>query len=136
MRIVIDTNILLVSLKRSGKFRPIFQGLLENKYFLVITNEILSEYLEIIGERTTPEIANNLGDLLIRLENVDKIDTHFNWMLITKDFDDNKFVDAAVAGNVDYVVTNDGHFMVLKSIEFPQINVLTPEEFVDILKEI
>jgi rRNA-processing protein FCF1 len=64
VRVVIDTNILLVSLKRSSENRPIFQGLLDSKYYLVITNEILSEYLEIISKKTNREIANNLGDLL------------------------------------------------------------------------
>lgn len=83
-----------------------------------------------------PEIANNLGDLLTRLGNVEQIETYFNWMLITEDPDDNKFVDAAVAGNVDYIVTKDGHFKVLKFIEFPKVNVISPENFVDILKEI
>ncbi|PHI18082.1 putative toxin-antitoxin system toxin component, PIN family [Lewinellaceae bacterium SD302] len=136
MKVIIDTNILLVSLKRSGVFRPIFDHLIRGSYHLIITNEILSEYMEIIGQRTKPEIANNLGDLLTRLKNVDPIETYFNWMLITVDQDDNKFVDAAVAGNVDYLVTKDGHFKVLQSIEFPQVNVITPEDFIEVLKEL
>lgn len=133
MKIVIDTNILLVSLKRSSRYRPIFQHLIEGHYFLVVTNEILSEYLEIIGARTTPEIANNLGDLLIRLTNVEQIETYFNWMLVAADSDDDKFVDAAVAGNVDYLVTNDGHFKVLKTIDFPKVNVISADEFLEVL---
>jgi putative PIN family toxin of toxin-antitoxin system len=136
VRVVIDTNILLVSLKRSSENRPIFQGLLDSKYYLVITNEILSEYLEIISKKTNREIANNLGDLLTRLTNIEKIETYYNWLLITEDPDDNKFVDAAVAGNTDYIVTNDRHFKVLKDIEFPSVNICSSKEFLEILGEL
>lgn len=135
MRIIIDTNILLVSLKRSSKYRLVFQHLLEKKYYLIITNEILSEYIEIIGKKTNAEISNNLGDLLIKLENVEKVDVHFNWLLITEDPDDNKFVDAAIGGNVDFLVTNDHHFRLLKEVEFPKVNVISADEFMDILKD-
>jgi predicted nucleic acid-binding protein len=75
------------------------------------------------------------GALLIRLANVEKIETYYNWLLITEDVDDNKFVDAAVAGNVDYVISNDRHFNILKSVDFPKVDVLSPEEFIEILKE-
>lgn len=136
MRVIIDTNILLISLKRSSKNRPIFQGLIEKKFFLILTNEILSEYIEIIESKTNVEIANNVGDLLMRLVNVKKIESHFNWLLITEDPDDNKFVDAAVAGNVDYIVTNDRHFRVLKEVEFPKVNVCSSEDFLRIISKI
>ena len=36
-------------------------------------------------------------------------------------------------GNVHYLVTNDKHFNVLKSIPFPAINVITLETFKDLL---
>jgi rRNA-processing protein FCF1 len=57
--IVLDTNILLISIPSKYPYRPIFDGLLENKYDLAITNEILSEYYEIISQKTTPDIANS-----------------------------------------------------------------------------
>jgi predicted nucleic acid-binding protein len=56
--------------------------------------------------------------------------------LITEDPDDNKFVDAAVAGNTDYIVTNDRHFKVLKDIEFPSVNICSSKEFLEILGEL
>ena len=69
------------------------------------------------------------------LSNVELVNPYYNWNLIPADPDDNKFVDAAVSGNVDYLVTNDKHFKVLKSIEFPPVNVITLEEFGRILTE-
>lgn len=43
VRIVLDTNILLVSLPRKSKYRLIFDKLLSGEFELIITNEIISE---------------------------------------------------------------------------------------------
>jgi len=32
---------------------------------------------------------------------------YFKWNLVEKDADDDKFADRAIAGNADYLVTND-----------------------------
>lgn len=63
MTVVIDTNVLLMSLPRRSKFRPIFDGLLKGAYELVITEDILQEYIEIIRQKTTGSIAQNLAEL-------------------------------------------------------------------------
>lgn len=49
------------------------------------------------------------------------------------DPDDDKFVDCAIAGNADFIVTNDRHFRVLKGIKFPKVKVITLEEFFEML---
>lgn len=49
------------------------------------------------------------------------------------DKDDDKFVDCAITANADYIVTEDSHFNHLKSIPFPQLKVLTLDEFNDSL---
>ena len=51
----------------------------------------------------------------------------------SSDPDDNKFVDCAIASNAKYVVSQDHHFDVLKSIPFPKVDVVTIE---DLLMEI
>ncbi len=51
MRIVLDTNVLLVSIPKRSPYRIIFDNLLANKFDLVISNEILSEYTEIIAQK-------------------------------------------------------------------------------------
>jgi len=48
---------------------------------------------------------------------------------------DNKFVDCAIAGNVDYLVSNDKHFNCLKKIDFPKLNLLSIDEFMDLLNK-
>ena len=50
------------------------------------------------------------------------------------DKDDDKFVDCAITAGADYIVTEDSHFDHLKQIPFPQLNVLTLDEFNNLLK--
>ena len=65
--------------------------------------------------------------------NVEKVIPYFKWNFIYADPDDNKFVDCALNAGADYIVTNDKHFNVLKSIPFPPIKVVDIEAFKDIL---
>ena len=131
--IVLDTNILLISIPSKSPYRPIFDGLLDHKYDLVITNEILSEYFEIISRKTTADIASNIAELLIVLNNVKKVDVYYKWNLIKQDPDDNKFVDCAIASGADYIVTNDQHFKILKNIEFPKVKIISVDDFLKML---
>jgi len=58
---------------------------------------------------------------------------YYKWSLITADPDDNKFVDCALNGGTDYIITNDKHFNVLKETDFPYVKVVSSEEFRKIL---
>jgi len=134
MKVVLDTNVLLVSIPMLSKYRILFDKFLKKKYSIIISNDVLSEYAEIIAQKTNPVIAANIVEMLMTAQNVEKQDVFFNWQLIEKDKDDNKFADCAIAGNADYLVTNDKHFNVLKTIEFPPITVISIDEFIEILK--
>lgn len=131
--IVLDTNTLLVSIALKSPFRPIFDSLLNGDFILAISNEILSEYIEIIEKKTTPGIAQNIASTLMNLDNVRKFDIYFKWELIEDDYDDNKFVDCAIAAGARIIVTNDKHFNILKKIGFPNVEIISAQDF---LKEL
>ncbi len=135
MKIVLDTNILLVSIPRKSQFRLIFDKFLSRDYDLIISNEIINEYHEIISQKANSIVANNITELLLSSKNVYKQEIYFKWNIIVNDKDDNKFVDCAVAGNADYIVTNDKHFNIVKQIEFPPLQILNIDEFMAILKD-
>lgn len=134
LRIVLDTNVFLVSLVPHFKYYWVFEALQNREYDLIISNEIISEYEEKIIEKFGLKLAEARLEFLLLLPNVELVNPQYKWNLISEDPDDNKFVDGAVSGNVDYLVTNDRHFRVLKEIEFPPVNVITLEEFEKILK--
>lgn len=88
MKVVLDTNVLLISLPKISPYRPIFDKLINHK-----------------------------------------IEPYFKWNLIKQDKDDNKFVDCALAGGADFIVTNDKHFDELNEIDFPKIKIISADEF-------
>ncbi len=103
------------------------------KFQIVVTTDILLEYQEVIGEAMGQEVVDDLLAFLNHASNVFQIEKYYYWNLIIADPDDDKFVDAAVAGNVDYIVTNDRHFRVLQNIAFPKVNTITADEFLEML---
>ncbi len=134
MRIVLDINVLLISLPVRSPYRPIFDAVKLGDLTLLITNDILMEYEEKIAEKTRPEIAQNVVRLLLNLPNVEKIDAWYRWNLIDADADDNKYTDCAIAANAKYIVSDDAHFRVLKRLPFPKIDLLTSDELLEIVR--
>ena len=136
MKVVLDTNVLLVSIPRKSKYRPVFDSIFDGRIELLITNEIISEYFEIIAQKTNEIVSNNIIDALLTLPNVLKTEVYFKWRLITIDVDDNKFVDCYVGGNADLLVTNDHHFNVLKKLDFPKMEIVSIDEFLSFLNSL
>ncbi len=134
LRIVLDTNVLLVSISSRSLSYWIFEGLKAGRFELLITNEILSEYEEIISEKLGLDIAKYVVRALLSLPNVQQIHPSYRWDLITADPDDNKFVDCAVAGNAHALVTEDRHFRILNELDFPQVRTLRIEGFQSLLQ--
>ena len=122
-----------VGLEPTPSYRAIFDAFLVGKIYFLIDNSILNEYIEIIEKRSDVEVAQNVGELLVNSPNVVRVEVTTQWLLITQDLDDNKFVDCAIAGQADYIVTNDNHFNVLKKIPFPPITVVSINTFLEIV---
>ncbi|MEZ4775333.1 MAG: putative toxin-antitoxin system toxin component, PIN family [Bacteroidia bacterium] len=135
MRIVLDTNVLLVSISSKSRYRPIFDSFLDEKYELCVTTDILTEYEEIVGEHMGEKFAEYVLQLLENAPNVCWITKYYKWNLIEADTDDNKFVDCAIACNAKYLVSDDKHFNVLKENLFPKVEVINTEQFAEIMKE-
>jgi len=82
---------------------------------------------------TNPLIVDNLLELIGKQTNTIKSEIYYCWGFITADYDDNKFIDCAVSAGVDYIITNDRHFDVLRTKNFPAVPCLTPAEFMSLL---
>ena len=136
LRVVLDTNCVLSSISPSSPNSIIMDYLMAGKYSISVTTEILMEYEEKLIEIFNQTISSNFFTALMVLENVEFINIYFHLSLISADLDDNKFSDCAFASNSDYLVTNDKHFNILKATNFPHINIISNEEFIEILKEL
>ena len=135
LKLVIDTNILLVIIGRQSKHNWLFEAYLNKKFELLVSTPILLEYFEKITERTNSKIAEDILSVIINSTNVLRVEPTFRMNLIPNDTDDNAFVDCAFSGGADYLITNDKHFDILKTIEFPIIPIIRLETFYELFLE-
>ena len=134
--IVIDTNCLISSLKRTSIYYPIWRDFMLGKYCLCFSDEILDEYEEIIEQRTgSSEIAHSVVNAIINRSNTRHIEVYYHFNLIETDKDDNKFVDCAIKATAKYIVSNDHHFDILKQIPFPKVEVIDINRFMEELSK-
>lgn len=133
MTVCLDTNVFLQIFGRKQPYHQILRGLLEGRLTLAVSNEILLEYEEVTvrlsgAERWRDIVA--LLELVDRLHgNIRRTESQYRFAVITQDPDDNKFCDCAITAEADFVVTDDAHFMALKSAGYKP-KPIAPEEFI------
>ncbi|MEZ0610487.1 putative toxin-antitoxin system toxin component, PIN family [Fibrella sp. WM1] len=96
MRVVVDTNVLWVSVSRRSASHWIFQAILNGSLTLCVTTEILEEYAEIMSSKLGTDASEAVLSVFDNLPNLELITRYYRWHAITNDPDDDKFVDCAV----------------------------------------
>ena len=123
MNVVLDTNCLLMSLSRRSQYYTIWRSLVRGEYVLCYSNEILTEYEEILTQKMGPRIASNIISAILNLPKTLQVQVFFNLRLIEQYPYDHKFV------------TQDHHYDILRTISFPKINVIDIDDFLKELRE-
>lgn len=131
--VVLDTNVVLVSISDRSKLHWVFKKLIEKRYELYVTTDILSEYAEIIEQHMGSEVSESVMGVIENMSNIHFITQYYQFHLLN-DEDDDKFVDCAIAANADLIVSHDNDFKVLENIDFPKVKVIKTDEFKKILK--
>jgi uncharacterized protein len=134
LKIVLDTNAVISALGRKSPYKIVINKLLEDKYDLFVTTDILLEYEEIIARLHNSTIAETFLEVLSVLPNVHQSTTYYHFLLITNDAKDDKFADCAIAQGVHYLVTDDKHYNGLVKLGFPKVNLLKIKEFRELLE--
>jgi putative PIN family toxin of toxin-antitoxin system len=131
MRVVLDTNI-FISAILGGRLGVIIDEWRVGKFKLIITDEIAREYLDVINRPKfkIPQIEI-LTTTEYLLHNAEFVTPTEKILVIVADATDNKFLEAAVAGNVNFIVSGDNHVLELGS--FREIPIITAKEFIDLL---
>jgi putative PIN family toxin of toxin-antitoxin system len=134
MRVVLDSNVLLVALGAKSRFKPIWDTFVDGKYQLIIADEIVYEYHEILTQYSAVGIAEKVIEVFVESPDIVFQKIYYKWDAIRADPDDNKFFDIAVAANADYLVTNDAHFNSAKTSLFPSVKIISGEMFLKIVQ--
>ncbi len=129
MRVVIDTNI-IVSAYLGGVLETVIIRWKSGKFTLIVSDEIADEYHEVLNrpkfKLERAEVDDFFSLLFSRaefVESIEEIDA------IKSDSSDNKFLEAAIAGQADFIVSGDNHLLNLGS--FRDIPIIPAREFID-----
>lgn len=133
MKIVLDTNCLIMSLSPKSRYRIIWKAFLEERFDLCVSNEIMAEYEEVISRNINSAVANLALSIISNASNVKYINPHFNFWMVEADIDDNKFTDCAVAAQADYIVTEDHHFKSAMKVDFPKVIIIGINQFMALI---
>jgi putative PIN family toxin of toxin-antitoxin system len=132
VRIVLDTNVLVSGIFWSGTPSKILDLWVHDKFQLLTTQLILEEY-----NNTLNRISKGKKDSLVNawmlfvVENSIVVNDKKKFKL-SADPDDDKFIDCAVSGNADFIVSGDSHLLDLISVL--NVNIIKPNSFIDLLK--
>src|SRR3989338_4172013 len=137
MKVTLDTNILVSGTFWTGDSFQILDMIDKGKLKHVSSKELINEYYKVIsGDEIIDKVKNKK---LIMLKVVQKVISNSKIVepsvkldIVKDDQNDNKVLECAKEGKVDYIITNDGHLLKLK--EFEGIKIVTPTEFLRILK--
>ena len=137
LRVVLDANVIISALiQPKGASGQILTSLLDaNSFELIVSPAILAELRRSLSyPKVRKYIKSSDEDLDLWVASIELIaqpvDGNIRIHAVAEDPDD-KYIEAAVEGLAQFVVTGDKHLLSLKSYE--NIRIVTPRVFRDLL---
>lgn len=131
-RVVLDTNI-FVSMALGGQVGIINDEWRAGKFTLVVTEDIVSEYLDVLQRPKLRLKSRTIATIVNRVyRKAEFVAPEAEILVVLADTSDNKFIEAAITGKADYIVSGDKHLLELK--EYESISIISARKFIGILE--
>jgi putative PIN family toxin of toxin-antitoxin system len=132
MRVVIDTGVLVSALlRRQGTPGEVLRALRNGRFTAVYFTEMLVEVVDVLGRPAFRDKYQIQGEDIAALINLVRLRGELvvpaQEVSACRDPKDNKFLEAALAGQADIIVTGDEDLLALNPFE--RIDILRPAEF-------
>jgi len=126
-KVVLDTNVVVSAvLKQAGREASLLGLALAGKFRLIASEAVLDEYERVLHQPRLRLSESDVTDTLAAIRQVAVIVEPSERFEVTRDIDDNKFVECAAEAKAQYIVTGNVR-------DFPKewrtIRVVTPREF-------
>lgn len=133
MKVVFDTNVVVSRyLSEQGTPAIIYQSWEEAAFILLVSEPILAEYQRALGyehlkamhhmdDQTVAQVIIGIRELATIIEPTELLEA------VRDDPTDNKFLECAIAGGADYIVSGDKHLLQLQT--YSGIPILSPAAF-------
>ncbi len=137
-KVVLDTNVVISGTYWAGDSRKILKMLEDEKITVIASIEIVKEYLKVLQR---PDILEKIDETQVArqtstqklFQKLTIIDPKVKTKL-SKDPDDNKFIDVAIEGNVNYIISQDNDLLELVKVH--DITILSPRSFISKYKKV
>lgn len=127
LRVVLDTNV-IVSSFWGGNPKRILETWKAGRLTLLVSFPILEEYLAVLARLGFSDAeVKEQGLLFLQSPATVLIHPSRHFEAIPEDPSDNRFLDCAVEGKAEAIVSGDKHLLTLKA--FQGIPILTPADF-------
>ncbi len=136
MRAVLDTNVLISGVIATGVPHKLLVKGFNHEYQIVVSVETLSEFRKTLlkyPDRFHMDETEIQGEVETIRYFAEFVSPKEDIRAVEDDPDDDKFLEAAVAGDVDYLVSGDKHLLSLDS--FRGIEIVEPRTVYDLLDE-
>ena len=132
MRVVIDTNV-FVSTVLGGALAELLDRWQSGQFTLVVTDDIVREYLEVL-RRPKFALPAELVDTIIGyvFHKAEFVIPTESLTVVDADPKDNKFLEAAVAGDAELIVGGDRHLLDVRA--YRQTPIVTARDFLNRLQ--
>ena len=131
MKVVLDTNVVISGIFWKGAPHHILKAWAEGRFELVVSKNILDEYVSVIRRIDTE------GDLAekwaVYLTDRAAVVEDTEVLKLARDPDDDMFINTAIVSKARFVVSGDDDLLSLKG-ESP-VRVITPHVFLKILRK-
>jgi uncharacterized protein len=131
IKAVLDTNVVISALFWTGVPHVVVEKGLKGCFVSVTSHEILKEVTEKLEEKFGFSDTDTRAYVEILLLNSEIVVPKEKLHVVHKDQTDNKIIECAVAGRVDYIVSGDKHLLDLK--KYNRINIVAPVAFLKLL---
>jgi putative PIN family toxin of toxin-antitoxin system len=132
--VVLDTNVVVSGLLRRQGSPParILDAVVDNLIQLLLDERILTEYAEVLVRPRLGLQGVTVANWLAQIQSGGEFVTPDRIDLRLADPADHAFVEVAVAGGADYLITGNGKHFAPAQASY-SIAVLTPREFIELL---
>ena len=134
MRAVLDTNVLISGVIATGVPHKLLVEGFNHEYQIVVSVETLTEFRDTLlkyPERFQMDEDDVQKEVKTIRYFAEFVAPQEDITAVEDDPDDDKFLEAAVAGDVEYLVSGDQHLLSLDS--FRGIDIVEPRTFYELL---
>ena len=132
IRAVLDTNTIVSGLGWGGPPGAVVDAALAGHFEIVTSPALLDELRRVLGYPKLQAVIGDADELVKFLALAAVVVTPTETVAVSRDPDDDRLIEAALAANADVIVTGDQDLLTLERVD--QIKILTPREFLEALQ--